>query len=73
MTSTEKGGLNSGLSLEPIDGVVAPTGKAVFHPNTRDKSERRNGDTRREEVRLQEPRRKQTRRPKTAWTPETTK
>jgi hypothetical protein len=58
------------LELEPKHGqAAAPTGRAVFHPDTRTKgSDRRTkGDERRDDVRLKAPRRKGNRRPKDAW------
>ena len=57
------------LSLVPIEGdVPASTGRAVFHPNTRDAGDRRNGNDRRQMLRLQRARRAATdRRPRRTW------
>jgi hypothetical protein len=69
MTKNDDRGERLGsLELEPRQGKP-PTGKAVFHADTRAKgSDRRTkGDDRRAAVRVQEPRRKGPRRPKGAW------
>ena len=60
------------FALEPaMDASAgAPSGKAVFHPNTREKVDRRKTVDRRQELRFQEDRRaKGDRRPKASWEP----
>jgi hypothetical protein len=57
------------LELEPMDGAAgaAPTGRAVFNPETRT-APRRKGGERREKRRVQEPRRAgDDRRAQTGW------
>jgi hypothetical protein len=57
------------LSLVPLDGETSPTtGRAVFHPNTRDPGDRRRAGDRRSLLRLQKQRRSPTdRRPRRTW------
>lgn len=72
--STDKNGFSMGsLSLEPMDGPVAPAEvkePAKFHANTREKIERRVTADRRQEFRFQADRRTgKDRRPKASWEP----
>jgi hypothetical protein len=57
------------LSLVPLDGDTSPTtGRAVFHPNTRDPGDRRRIGDRRALLRMQKQRRSATdRRPRRTW------
>ncbi len=56
------------LSLVPLDGVMPTIGRAVFHPNTRDRGDRRSSADRRQQARMQKTRRAaMDRRPRTTW------
>ncbi|KFN42576.1 hypothetical protein [Arenimonas oryziterrae] len=58
------------LELEPLDGEAPKpvTGRANFHPNTRDAHDRRQLEDRRQELRFQNDRRsKKDRRPRRTW------
>jgi hypothetical protein len=65
----DKGERLGSLELVPKDGIDRPsTGKSVFHPNTRDKGDRRTkSDDRRGAVRTTTPRRTKARRPAGPW------
>jgi hypothetical protein len=68
MAKHDRGERLGSLELEPLPGEKPVTGKAVFHPNTRDKgSERRRKDERRTDVRTEAARRSRARRPTEAW------